>query len=231
MHQPVTDFALPDFATSRAMMVDCQVRPNKVNDPAVLAAMRRLPREAFVPQAAAALAYADEDVPLGGGRYLMEPMVIGRMAQVAGVRPGERALVVAAGSGYGAALLAACGAVVTALEEDEALLALARAALPATGLAVTLVSGPLAQGWNAGAPYDIVLIEGAVEEVPPALIAQLRARSGTQPGGRLLAVRRRGDVGQVVLGERVGDGLSLQPVFDCATPLLPTLRRAPGFVF
>lgn len=220
------DQPTPDFATARAMMVDCQVRPNKVGNPLVLAAMRRLPREAFVPPAVASLAYADEDVPLGGGRYLMEPMVIARMVQIAAPRPGERALVVAAGSGYGAALLAACGATVTALEDDEALLALARGALAAAGVAVSLVSGPPARGWNAGAPYDIILLEGAVEAVPAALAAQLKPE-----GGRLLAVRRRGGVGQVVLGERAGEALSLQPVFDCATPLLPALRPAPSFVF
>ena len=221
MDQPETD-----YATARALMVDCQVRPNKVNDPRVLAAMRSLPRERFVPPHAAALAYADEDVPLGGGRYLMEPMVIARLVQIAAPRAGERALVVAAGSGYGAALLAACGATVTALEQDEALLALARAALAATGPTVSLVSGPLAAGWKAAAPYDIVLIEGAVETIPPALVAQLKPQ-----GGRLLAVRIGGGMGQAVLGERVGDALSLQPVFDCATPLVPSLRPAPGFVF
>lgn len=230
------DHALPDFATARAMMVDSQVRPNKVTDPRVLAAMRRLPREAFVPPGAAARAYADEDVPLGNGRYLMEPMVIARMVQTAAIRPGDRALVVAAGTGYGAALLAECGAAVTALEEDEALLAIARSALaiagpPAAGQPVALVSGPLARGWNAAGPYDLVLVEGAVEEVPAALISQLRPSATGRAGGRLLVVRHRDGVGQAMLGERVGDALSLQPVFDCATPLLPALRRAPGFVF
>jgi protein-L-isoaspartate(D-aspartate) O-methyltransferase len=220
------DQPIPDFATARAMMVDCQVRPNKVTNPLVLAAMRRMPREAFVPPAQAALAYSDEDVPLGRGRFLIEPMVIARMVQIAAPRAGERALVVAAGSGYGAALLAACGAHVTALEDDEALVTLAHGALAAVGAAVTLVSGPLARGWNAGAPYDIILVEGAVEDVPPALAAQLKPQ-----GGRLVAVRRRGGVGQAMLGERVGEALSLHPVFDCATPLVPALRAAPSFVF
>jgi protein-L-isoaspartate(D-aspartate) O-methyltransferase len=225
------DHALPDFATARAMMVDSQVRPNKVNDPRILAAMRRLPREAFVPPAAAARAYADEDVPLGNDRYLMEPMVIARLVQTAAIRPGDRALVVGAGTCYGAALLAECGATVTALEQDEALLALARPALAAAGLQVTLVSGPLAKGWNAAAPYNVILIEGAVEDIPPALIGQLRPSAVGRAGGRLLVVLHHAGVSQALLGERVGDTLSLQPAFDCATPLLPAFRRAPSFVF
>src|SRR5580698_4654527 len=143
-----------DIETARNNMVDSQVRPNKVVDPRIIDAMRQLPRELFVPPAMASLAYADDDVPLGGGRYLMEPMVIARLVQAATVRRGERALVVGAGCGYGAALLAALGAQVIALEQDAALLdraraALARAALPAIAFAVTLVNGPLAAGWPA----------------------------------------------------------------------------------
>ena len=104
-----------DFTAARMLMVNGQVRPNKVTDSRVLAAMRRLPRERFVPADRAALAYSDEDVPLGRDRYLVEPMVIARLVQIAAVQEGDRALVVGSGSGYGAALLAACGATVTAL--------------------------------------------------------------------------------------------------------------------
>ena len=118
------DRAAQAFAEARNNMVDSQVRPNKVTDPRIIAAMRQLPRERFLPPGLAALAYADEDVPLGDGRVLMEPMVIARLVQLTAIAAGERALVVAAGTGYGAALLAACGARVTALEETAALLAM-----------------------------------------------------------------------------------------------------------
>jgi len=217
-----------DYAAARALMVDGQVRPNKVNDPRIIAAMRDLPRERFVPPARAPLAYSDEDVPLGGGRYLIEPMVIGRMVQIAAVKAGDRVLVVGAGTGYGAALLAACGATVTALEQDSALLAIARAVLPGLAPSVSLVEGKLAEGWQAGAPYDAILIEGAVPEIPAALPAQLRAE-----GGRLVAVLQPGArVGQAVLASSAGGGrLNPQPIFDCAVPLLPMLQREPGFVF
>ena len=217
-----------DYSTARTLMVDCQVRPNKVTDAKVVAAMRWLPRERFVPAARAALAYSDEDVPLGAGRFLMEPMVIGRLVQLAAVRAGERALVVGAGSGYGAALLAACGAVVTALEQDGALLAIARAVLADVAPRVVVVEGPLAAGWKAAGPYDVVLIEGAVADIPDDVAAQLRP-----DGGRLVTVLKPGGrIGQAVLCTLAGGGrLSRQPVFDCAVPDLPMLRREPGFVF
>lgn len=214
-----------DYADARNLMVDGQVRPNRVYDRRLLDAMRRLPREHFVPPHAVPLAYSDEDVPIAPGRVLMEPMVIARLVQIAAVRQGERALVVGCGSGYGAALLAACGADVTAVEQDEPLLALARQALVGVS-GVTLVAGRMRDGWPEGAPYDLVFIEGAADEVPQALIDQIRA-----PGGRLVGVLIADGIGHAGVGEPSAGGLSFQPAFDCATPVLPALRRQPGFVF
>ncbi len=216
-----------DFADARTRMVDSQVRPNKVIDPRILVAMRRIRRERFLPAALAARAYCDEDVPLGNGRVLTEPMVIARLIQLAAPVAGENVLVVAAGSGYGAAVLADCGVRVTALEEDPALLALARSSLAAEAPGVTLVSGKLVAGWPEQAPYDLILIDGAVRDIPPAIAAQLR------PGtGRLVTVRRtESHVGQAVLAEASVAGLRAQPAFDCATPLIPALLPAPVFVF
>jgi protein-L-isoaspartate(D-aspartate) O-methyltransferase len=209
---------------ARTLMVDSQVRPNKVTDTRIVAAMRALPRERFLPPYLAPLAYSDEDVPLGAGRFMLEPMVIARLVQLAAVRAGERALVVAAGTGYGAALLAACGAQVTALEQDATLRALARAALPAE---IAVVAGDPGDGCPADTAYDIVLIEGAVEELPDAVAGQVK-----RDGGRLVMVRAgAGPVGQAVLGSWGGDGFVFQPEFDCATPALPSLRRRPRFVF
>lgn len=226
----MADGAAPeqDFAQARSHMVDGQVRPNKVSDPRILDAMRRLPRERFVPAALAQFAYIDEDVPLGRGRFLMEPMVVARLVQMLRARPGQSALVVAAGSGYGAALLAACGARVTALEEDEALLSTAGAVLPEAAPGVALVHGPLAAGWPGAAPFDCILVEGAVEDIPAVLGEQLR------PGGRCAAVlRQSGGPGRAVLAERSGQTTLLRavPEFDCNTPMLPSLRPAAAFTF
>ncbi|MDR3536466.1 MAG: protein-L-isoaspartate O-methyltransferase [Acetobacteraceae bacterium] len=215
------------FADARAHMADSQLRPNKVTDPRILQAMRSLPRERFVPAAAASLAYADEDVPLGKGRVLMEPMVLARLLQVAAPVAGELALVVGAGTGYGAAVLAACGVRVTALEEDPDLFAQAQALLATLAPGVTLVAGPLAAGWPAGAPYDVILIEGAVHQVPPAIARQLRVE-----GGRLVGVIGGVDrTNQAILAEATPAGLRAAPIFDCGTPLLPSLIPAPAFVF
>jgi protein-L-isoaspartate(D-aspartate) O-methyltransferase len=215
------------YAAARQHMVDSQVRPNKVNDPAILAAMRSVPRHRFVPESRLALAYADEDVPLGGGRALVEPMVIGRLLQLARPVAGERVLVVAAGTGYGAALLARCGCRVVALEEDPALLASARDVLTEVAPSVALASGPLAAGWAAAAPYDLILIEGSVPEIPAALAGQLR-----NDGGRLIAVIRAPNrPGYAVVAEVTAAGLRAQPAFDCATPILPQLMPTPAFQF
>jgi protein-L-isoaspartate(D-aspartate) O-methyltransferase len=221
------DHAEPDFAAARDNMVDSQVRPNKVYDPRILTAMRRIPREAFVPPDKVAFAYLDADVMLSGGRALLEPMVIARLLQSAAVVPGEKALVVAAGTGYGAALLAACGASVTALEDDPALLGIARTALAAWAPGATLVTGRLDAGWPDGAPYDLILVDGAVGRFPAALAQQLRPHSG-----RIVGVLRDGTgQGQAVLGEASPAGLRPQPLFDCNSPLIPALTPAQGFVF
>ncbi len=221
------DQAEPDFAAARDCMVDSQVRPNKVYDPRIIKAMRRIPRERFVPANKAAFAYLDDDVMLPGGRALMEPMVIARLLQACAVVPGEQALVVAAGTGYGAALLAACGATVTALEDDPALLALARPALAEWAPGVTLVTGKLDAGWPGGAPYDLILVDGAVGRFPPALAKQLRPRTG-----RLVGVLRDGaGTGHAVLAEATPAGLRPQPLFDCNIPLIPALAPTAGFVF
>ena len=222
------DLTVDPYAEARNHMVDSQLRPNKVTDPRITTTMRRLPRERFLPGALRHLAYIDEDVPLGNGRVLMEPMVIARMVQLCAPMQGERALVVASGLGYGAAVLAACGPRVTALEEDPKLLELARATLGTIAPEVSLVSGPLASGWPNGAPFDIILIEGAVHEIPKALGQQLRA-----DGGRLVTVLRNPDgrTSAAVLAEPTPVGLRAQQMFDCATPDLPSLRPAPVFEF
>lgn len=221
---------VPDSAEARRRMVDGQLRPNRVTDPRLLAAMDEIPRERFLPPALAARAYADEDVRLDGGRALIEPMVIARLLQLLALRDGDRALVVGAGSGYAAAVAARCGARVIALEEDAALVAAARRALAgmAPPEALRLVQGPLAAGWPGGAPYDAILIEGEVPEVPEAIAGQLAE------GGRLATVlgpASRGLSSHAVLGRRIAGSFSVTDAFNCATLPLPAFRRQPTFVF
>ncbi len=217
-----------DYALARNLMVDGQLRPTRVNDARILDIMRSLPREAYLPPALAALAYIDDDVKLGGGRVLLKPLVIARLIQLSRPRAGEAALVVGSGAGYGAAILAACGVHVTALEEEAALLKLAHAApaVPGGTGSVTLVEGGLGQGHSAGAPYDLVLIEGAVREIPEVI--------GRQVGehGRLVAIIcPPGGTGVAVLAEPSVGGLRAHAQFDASAPLLPGLLPATGFSF
>ena len=209
-------------------MVDGQLRPNRITEPRLLAIMGALPREDFLPPGLIARAYVDEDVRLPGGRALMEPMIIARLIQLLALRPGDRVLVVGAGTGYSAAVLAGLGGRVTAVEADAGLLAIARPALAAHAApgAVTLVEAPPAGGHPVSAPFDAILIEGAVPALPDALVAQLAE------GGRLAAILSGGAPRtRAVLGRRVGAGFGTVDAFDCATLPLPGFATRPSFVF
>src|SRR5215470_15990544 len=216
-----------DFPSARLNMVESQVRPNKVTDQAVLEAMLAVPRELFVPEALRGIAYVDEDVPLGNGRYLMEPMVFGRLLQTAAIGPEDVVLDVGCGAGYSSAVMARLAKSVVALEEDAALAAKAGANFRRLGLRnVSLMQGPLAAGHPQRAPYPVILFGGAIAEVPPGVVAQLAE------GGRLLAVlREANDIGRATLLARSEGGLGRRPIFDAATPLLPGFAPQPGFVF
>lgn len=216
-----------DFTRARRFMRDGQLTPNGVTDPLLLRAMDEIPREAFLPPAMRHRAYADEGVPLGEGRMLLAPMVLARMLQLALPQPGERALVLAAGVGYGAAVLARMGLKVLGLEADPALVAAARHALDFAlpENRPEIEAGDPSLGMPTGAPYRLMLIEGAVESVPTGLFSQLGE------GGRLVTIRRRpGEVGRVVLFRRMGGAVSEIQGLDAAAPLLPAFTAAPGFI-
>ena len=223
---------MTDFAATRRMMVDSQVRTNDVTDPRIIAAMLELPRERFVPQTKADLAYLDFDVPVTQAQHgkparrLLKPMVLAKLVQAAALRASDHVLDVGCSSGYSSALLARLAHSVTALEEEEALIRLARDNLKAIGADnVTVVAGPLTQGWQATAPYDVILLNGATEVAPVALCRQLK------PGGRLVTVLGRAPTGQAMLYRSVGDDVSGWPIFDAAAPLLPGFAAPPAFVF
>ncbi len=219
----------PDaLALARNLMVDGQLRPSGVADRRILDAMRRLPREAYLPEARRGMAYIDEHVPLTEGRVLLKPLVLARLIQLARPQAGEAALVVGSGCGYGAAVLAACGVHVTALEEDPDLLALSRRAPadPESTGSITFVEGTLADGYAAAAPYDLVVIEAAVREIPPAIGKLVSAN------GRLVSILcPAGGPGVAVLAEPSVGGLRARPAFDANAPLLPALLPAPSFSF
>jgi protein-L-isoaspartate(D-aspartate) O-methyltransferase len=215
------------YDAARANMVESQIRPNKVIDERVIAAFGRIHRELFVPPSLARVAYADENLPLGGGRYLMQPMVAARLFQAAAIGRGDTVLVVGAGVGYEAAVAATLGRSVVALESDAELARLGRTALVDHRIAaVAYVEGTLVQGHRARAPYTVILFGGAVAEVPAEIASQL------SDGGRMLAVLRPGPgIGRVTLFTRTGEVLARRAIFDAGTPLLAEFATKPAFVF
>jgi len=213
-----------DPSIARAHMVDSQVRPNQVSDTRVLAAMRGLPREAFAPPGTRP--YADADIDLGGGRYMLAPLTIAKLTQLVLAAEPKTILVIAAGAGYGAAILAAAGAAVTALEEETRL---DTGALAAHAPDVRRLTGKLEAGDKRSAPYDAILIEGAVARIPEALAAQIA------PRGRLVTILAdgagRSSLGRAVTAESRGQGFATAPKFDVTARIIPQFRAAPEFVF
>lgn len=216
-----------DFAKARRNMVESQLRTNKVVDPAVVGAMAAVPREKFVPDSMAAVAYVDEDLPLGDGRFLMEPMVLGRMLQEACPNAEDAVLLIGCGSGYSAAVLAKLCSAVFALESDSAVATKATALLSSLGADnVVVVEGPLAKGWADEAPYSLILFNGSVGEVPEAIVEQLGE------GGRIVAVIADDQgLGRATLIGRRGGVLFRRTLFDANTPVLPDFIKSAGFVF
>lgn len=215
-----------DYSAARANMVESQIRPNKVTDPAVIAAFLAVPRERFVPMALKGVAYVDEDIPIGAGRYLVEPMILARLLQFAMPKPTEVALEIGAGNGYGTAVLAHLVGTVVGLDSDPGLVQEATRNLAALGIDnAAMVTGPLLAGHPDQAPYDLIIFSGAVSKVPAEVEAQLAE------GGRLLAVEGGEGVGRAVLIVREGGVLSRRVIFDAATPLLPDTGRKAEFVF
>lgn len=214
-----------DFEAARQAMINSQLRPNRLIDERLIEAFEKLPREEFVPKELRGIAYVDEDLPLGGGRYLMEPMVLARMVQAGQIGADDTVLVVGCATGYGAAIAAELAGTVIALEQDPDFVRRATETLAGLGIAnVAVVEGELVQGMADQGPYDVILLEGAVNEVPEALLDQVAE------GGRLVTVVRRDGIGQLTVFSRCG-GIGERTLFDAATPLLPGFEKKKSFVF
>jgi len=211
------------FEPMRRAMVASQLRTTGVNDPRVIAAMGEVPRERFVPIERQALAYADAQVPLGDGRALNSPMVLGRLLTEAHLDGNERALVIGAATGYSAVLLARLAGSVVALEEEAGLAAFAEDALKGSG--VDLVHGPLAKGWPQAGPYDFILIDGAVEHVPHAIVEQVA------DGGEVALALIVDGVSRLCVGRVVSGAFGAIAFADAAAAALPGFEKPRGFSF
>jgi protein-L-isoaspartate(D-aspartate) O-methyltransferase len=214
IHTPV-----PDYAAARAAMVDTQLRPQGVSYPPVVEAMAAVRREEFVAEEAKPLAYIDRAVPIGDGRLMSAPAVTGMLLTETAPLAGERALVVGCGTGYSAAVLKAIGLDVTGLECSPML------AKSARELGIDVVEGPLAEGWKKGAPYDLVLIDGAIEHIPDAIVDQLTDH------GRLGAALLDRGVSRLAVGRRAGDGFGIYTMADAGAAALPGFECPRTFTF
>ncbi|TNE63081.1 MAG: protein-L-isoaspartate O-methyltransferase [Alphaproteobacteria bacterium] len=217
---------MSESAIARSHMIDCQLRPSEVNDERIIGAIRAVPREQFVPKAKRAIAYVDEDLEVVAGRFLMEPVTFARLLKEANPGPKDVVLDVGCVTGYSAAVLAGLADAVVALEEDEELAKLAEKKLAALEIMnVAVIHGELAKGVAKQGPFDVIFLEGAVEEVPAALIKQLRE------GGRLVCVRVEAGIGRGHI-VTVKDGIVAErDLFDANVQPLPGFLKPQGFVF
>ncbi len=219
---------MTDFADARRHMVDGQVRPADVTDLRVISAMLEVPRESFAPPSATSIAYLDLDLPVGEGagapRRLLKPIILAKLLNAAEIKPTDKVLDVGCATGYTAALLARIAGQVVALEQDPGLFKTAKAAL-ASQQNVTVVNGPLVDGWAQGGPYDVIVLEGATEFEPQAFRSQL------EEGGKLVCVLGSAPGAAAWLYRRSGDEFAGRPVFSAAAAVLPGFVKPAAFTF
>ncbi len=218
---------MTQYAAARLNMVEGQLKPNKIVTEAILDAMGDVPREAFVPKSLRGIAYVDEDIAIGNGRYLTEPMVMGRLIESLQIDPGDIVLVIGGGTGYSASVLARLANTVVAIEGDSDLAQQASETLAHLGVDnAVVIEAPLTGGYAEQAPYQAIIIDGAVAEVPASILDQLAE------GGRLAAVvSPQGGLGKATLFQRIGGAVSHREVFDATLPLLPGFEPVPVFEF
>ena len=217
-----------DFDLARLNMVESQIRTNKVTDQLVVSAFEQTARERFVSKNRQGIAYVDEAIEIGGGRYMLEPMLLARLLQAAAPEKEDIALDVACGTGYATAILASMCATVVGLDSNAELVQSGNATLSEMGVDnAALVNGPLRDGYAKQQPYNVIIINGSVPEVPQAVLDQLNE------GGRLVTVEggdRRGP-GVAVLYHRSGGRVAKRVLFDAGTPQLDEFALEAGFVF
>ena len=216
-----------DFTLARRNMVESQLRTNRVTSPQLLLAMGELPRERFVPASMETLAYVDDDIPIGNGRFIMNPMVLGRLLEAAVIKPSDVVLVIGCGMGYSAAVIAKLASTVFALEHERKLST--NAATELANLALdnaVVIEGRIDRGYPDQSPYDVILIDGAVAKIPQAIIEQLAE------GGRLVTIIDADlPVGRATLMKRRNNIISERTLFDAVVRTLPSFKAKVGFVF
>lgn len=215
---------MTDFAAHRTMMVDTQVRPNDVTKFPIIEAMLAVPREDFVPAGLRSVAYTGENLKIGDARFMLEPRTLAKMIEVLDIQPTDLVLDLACGYGYSAAVIARMAEAVVAIEDDEAMAAEAEKRLAEAGAYnVAALHGELTKGAPKQGPYDAIIIEGAVEEVPSEILDQLK------DGGRITALFMESTLGVVRIGHNVNGRVNWRYAFNAHAPLLKSLSKTRGF--
>lgn len=216
---------MSEFATRRVMMVDTQVRPSDVTKFPIIDAMLTVPRETYVPGDRREAAYVGENLDIGSGRVVLEARTLAKMLDGLDIQPDELVLDLGCGLGYSAAVIARLAETVVAVEEDAGLAGEAQRLLSDQGVDnATVIAGALAAGAPKHAPYDVITLQGGVEAVPDAILAQLK------DGGRIGAVFMEGALGTVKIGYKSDGRLSWRPIFNASAPVLPGFGKARGFM-
>ena len=211
---------MSDFATRRTMMVDTQVRPSDVTKYPIIDAMLSVPRENFVPTGLREAAYMGENIDLDGGRVVLEPRTLAKMLDALDIGPDELVLDVACGYGYSSAVIARMAQAVVALEEDESMVGEAQEALMDAGADNVVVhEGRLTEGAQEHGPYDVLVVQGAVAQLPDALISQLK------DGGRAAALFMDGALGEVRVGYKMDGRMTWRAAFNAGAPVLPGFEK------
>ncbi len=215
---------MSDFQTRRTMMVDTQVRPSDVTKYPIIDAMLTVPREDFVPDDQREAAYTETQIELAPGRVMLEPRSFAKILDALSIQPTELVLTVGAGLGYGAAVLARLADFVVAVEEGDGLAGEAEGRLASDGVDnVAVIKAPLVDGAAKHGPYDVILIEGAVETLPATLTDQLREN------GRIAALFTEGNLGIVKVGYKIGGAVNWRFAFNASAPVLPGFTKTKDF--
>jgi protein-L-isoaspartate(D-aspartate) O-methyltransferase len=215
-----------DFETLRTVMVDTQVRPSDVTKFPIIDAMLSVPREDFVPDDRRDAAYVDDNLDLGGGRVILEPRTMGKMLDALDIQGSEVVMDLGCGLGYSTALLARLAEFVVAVEEDEARVTEAQANLSAHDVDnAAVVHGTLAAGAPKQGPYDVIVLEGAADQVPDTLVDQLK------DGGRMAVLFSEGALGVMRIGYKLDGAMTWRMAFNAGAPVVPGFERRPAFTF
>jgi protein-L-isoaspartate(D-aspartate) O-methyltransferase len=217
---------MTDYKTARIAMVDCQVRPSDVTKYPIIDALLTTPREAYVQSAQRPVAYAGEHIALGNDRVLLDARTFAKILDAVNVQPNELVLDLGCGYGYSTAVLAKLAEAVVSVESDSDMADYASSTLTEQAVDNAMdKKGDLTVGNAKNGPYDVIILQGAVEEIPQTLVNQLK------DGGRICAIFQQGSFGECRIGTNTKGKVSWRSTFNASAPLINDFETKPTFKF